>query len=163
MIPRNSPESITSAEIAVRVKGSAPRRGLHGLRRVLALMVLVGLPVVAQSPGTPSRVQTPGGDPVKTAGARDSDGGLNANMEARRIAQLNMVRQKSMVSDADKLLLLARQLQDDADAGGTKLSDAERLRKAAEIEKLAKDVKTKMVFAIGGPDPFAGPFAGWQH
>lgn len=77
-------------------------------------------------------------------------------MEARRIATLNLIRQKSMVSDADKLLQLARELNDDAVAGGTKMSATERMRKAAEIEKLAKNVKDKMTYAIGGPSEVNG-------
>jgi hypothetical protein len=100
---------------------------------------------------------------VRTAHANDSDSGLDTRMETKRIAQLNSARQKSMVSDAERLLQLARELNDDADSGGTRLSSAERLHKAAEIEKLAKDVKTKMVFAIGAPDPFSGPFTTWQR
>jgi hypothetical protein len=130
---------------------------------LLSLILLLGLPVAAQSPGMPPGVQTPGGGPTRGAGASDSDGGLNMHMEAKRIAALNTARQKSMMSDADKLLQLARELQDDAFSGGTKMSDTERLHKAAEIEKLAKDVKSKMVFAIGNSDPFGGSFGAWQR
>jgi len=154
MLVRDRQDSRRLAGVGVR---------MHGTRRVLALIVLLGLPVAAQSPGMPPAVQTPGGGPLRGTDARDSDGGLSANMEAKRIAQLNAARRKSMVSDADKLLQLARELHDDADAGGTKMSGAERLHKAAEIEKLAKDVKSKMVFSVGGPDPFGGTFTIWQR
>lgn len=147
--------------VAVGTQGIPTARGLHGSRRVLALLLLLGLPVASQSPGMPAR--TSGGERVSTAGASDSDSGLDARMEAKRMTALNVARQKSMVSDADKLLQLARELHDDADAGGTKMSSAQRLHKAGEIERLAKDVKNKMVFTIGTPDPFAGPFAIFQH
>jgi hypothetical protein len=66
-------------------------------------------------------------------------------MEARRIKALNQLRHKAMVDDASKLLLLARELNDDPGS----LSPAERLRKAAEIEKLAKSVKDKMSYTVG--------------
>jgi hypothetical protein len=68
-----------------------------------------------------------------------------------------------MVSDADKLLKLAQELNADADAGGTILSPAQRMQKAAEIEKLARNVKEKMTYAIGAPQELTGPFAAWQR
>lgn len=79
------------------------------------------------------------------------------------MAALNQERQQQMVSDADKLLKLAKELNADADAGGTILSPAQRVQKAEEIEKLAKKVKDKMTFAIGAPQDLMGPFAAWQR
>jgi hypothetical protein len=160
MFSRNCPDWTTPAEVVVATPGAARRLGS---RRWLFLILVLGLPVAAQSPGMPPRAQTPGGGRTTDGGASDPDSGFDSRMEAKRIAALNSVRQKSMVSDADKLLQLARQLQDDADAGGTKMSGAERLHKAAEIEKLAKDVKSKMIFAISDSNSVAGPFASWQR
>jgi hypothetical protein len=87
---------------------------------------------------------------------------VDARMEARRFTALNQMRQKSMKSDAEKLLRLAQELNDDAGGSGT-LSSAERMRKAAEIEKLAKGVKEKMTYAIGAPTEIPGPFAIYQR
>lgn len=84
---------------------------------------------------------------------------MDGRIEARRIVQLNLLRQKSMVSDADKLLRLAQELDNDAKAGASALSPAERMRKAAEIERLAKEVKEKMTYSIGDPPQPATPFA----
>ena len=80
-------------------------------------------------------------------------------LAAKRVVQLNDLRQKSLVSDAEKLLRLAQELNDDASAEDAKMSQAERLHKAAEIQKLAKDVKEKMTYAIGAPDASPAPFA----
>ena len=66
-------------------------------------------------------------------------------MQAKRIKALNQMRHKAMVDDAAKLLVLAKELNDET----TNLSSADRVRKATEIEKLAKSVKDKMTYAVG--------------
>jgi hypothetical protein len=76
-------------------------------------------------------------------------------MDAKRIGVLNRMRQKSIVDDTTKLLILARQLNADS----ATLSDSERMHKAAEIEKLAKSVKDKMSYAIGD-NPVAPSYFG---
>lgn len=159
MFSRNCPDTTTPAEMVAKKQGTARRLGT---RRWLFLILVLGLPLAAQSPGMP-RTQTQGNGRTTDGGAGDRDSGIDLRMEAKRIAALNADRQKSMVSDAGKLLQLARELQEDADAGGTKMSGAERLHKAAEIEKLAKDVKSKMIFAISDSNSIPGPFASWQR
>ncbi len=66
-------------------------------------------------------------------------------MQAKRITALNQMRHKEMVNDAGRLLLLAQQLN----AESAKLSPADRMHKAAEIEKLAKSVRDKMSYVVG--------------
>jgi hypothetical protein len=65
-------------------------------------------------------------------------------LAARRIRSLNTERHKSMVSDADKLVKLARQL--DAEIASNPSDDLtpEEVHQVAEIEKLARNVKAKM-------------------
>jgi predicted TIM-barrel fold metal-dependent hydrolase len=53
-------------------------------------------------------------------------------------------RRKRMVSDADKLLALAAELKADVDKSSKNELSMEVIRKAAEIEKLAHDVKERM-------------------
>lgn len=138
------------------------RQSRHGARRVLVLMMLLGLPVAGQ--------QSPGTGPVVVPGVHlapqvpeGNDSEVDYRMEAKRIAQLNTMRQKTMMSDVDRLLRLTQELNDDVLAGGTKMSAAERVHKAGEIEKLAKDVKEKMIFAIGAPVEQSTPFPVWQR
>jgi hypothetical protein len=82
----------------------------------------------------------------------------------KRVNALNTDRQKSMVSDADKLVKLARQLDAEIASNTTDDLTAEELHKVAEIEKLARSVKAKMAQSFGpGPQfhqpqiPLAGP------
>jgi len=66
-------------------------------------------------------------------------------MDQKRIAVLNRLRQRSIVDDTTRLLLLAKELNADS----ASMSSAERVHKAGEIEKLAKSVKEKMSYAVG--------------
>jgi len=49
-----------------------------------------------------------------------------------------------MAEDANKLLDLSKQLKDDVDKAGNDELSVEVIRKAAEIEKLAHDVRQRM-------------------
>lgn len=134
----------------------------HAPRRMLALLLLLGIPVAAQSPGMQAQAARDGGTVDLDLGS-SSGAGVDAHIEGRRFAALNQQRQKRMIIDANKLLKLAQELNADADAGGTILSPAQRLHKAEEIEKLAKNVKDRMTYSIGAPQDLMAPFAPWQQ
>ena len=80
------------------------------------------------------------------------------NSSVRLLRMLNAARQKSMVSDAAKLLKLARQLDAEVAAANGNSFTPEQLRKIARIEKLAHSVKDEMSRsvrdAVVGTDPF---------
>jgi hypothetical protein len=83
----------------------------------------------------------------------DSNGpqGQDSNSpEQRRMRMLNAERQKALVSDAEKLLKLAKELNDELGAGDSGSLSDEEVRKVAEIGKLAKSVKEKMSYTAGG-------------
>lgn len=75
----------------------------------------------------------------------------------RRIRALNIQRQKQMVSDADKLLKLARELNEEVAAQHTSALTLDELHKVAEIEKLARNVRQKMTDAAGAPETILPP------
>ena len=66
----------------------------------------------------------------------------------RRLNALNIERQKAMVSDTNKLLKLARELNTEIAANNTGALTEEQLHKIAEIEKLAKNVKERMAEGV---------------
>lgn len=68
----------------------------------------------------------------------------------KRLRALNADRHKSLVSDTDKLLKLARQLDAEIASNPTGQLTPEELHKVAVIEKLAHNVKTKMAQSYGG-------------
>jgi len=63
-----------------------------------------------------------------------------AKMEKAR----NSDRQKRLVQDTDKLLALAKDLKEQVDKSNEDTLSVDVVKKAAEIEKLAKSVKDRM-------------------
>jgi hypothetical protein len=78
----------------------------------------------------------------------------NPIQDQRRLRALNAERQKSMVKDTDKLLKLARELDEDVNRPTPGLYNQADYSKAAEIEKLANRVKDKMSTPVQSPQPF---------
>jgi hypothetical protein len=68
----------------------------------------------------------------------------------KRLRALNEERQKNIVSDAAKLLKMARELNSEVKSGDPASFTPEQVREISEIEKLAHSVKEKMSFAVGG-------------
>ena len=99
--------------------------------------------------------------------SRQSPSGSMENdpiFEAKRIRAMNVDRHKSLVSDTDKLVKLARQLDAEIASNPPDQLTPDQLRKVAEIEKLARSVKTKMAQSFDGgprvnqsPIPLGGP------
>jgi hypothetical protein len=75
----------------------------------------------------------------------------NPVMVERRLLALNAQRQKQMVADTDKLLKLAKELNEEVAARNGGALTSEELRKIAEIEKLAHNVKERMANGVGQP------------
>jgi hypothetical protein len=69
----------------------------------------------------------------------------------RRVKALNADRHRSMVSDTEKLLKLARQLDAEVSTNSTDELTSKQQKEVADIEKLAHSVKEKMArsFADG--------------
>jgi hypothetical protein len=125
----------------------APRRR-WAVRCVLGFGLLLGIPVVGQTPFPqfPSTNSGKNGHSYpNSAGPFDSE----SAPDPKRLRLLNAERQKSIVSDTEKLLKLARELNDEvAGSNSSSMTDAQ-LRKVAEIGKLARSVKEKMSFSVG--------------
>jgi len=80
---------------------------------------------------------------------------------ARQLRALNVDRQKALVTDTDRLLKLARELNTEMETGNPGALTQVELRKLAEIEKLARNVKQRMSISfVGGLLPLA-PDAQW--
>lgn len=69
-------------------------------------------------------------------------------MERQRLQKMekarNTDRQKQLVRDTEKLLSLAKELKEDVDKTNSDTLSVDVVKKAAEIEKLAKSVKDRM-------------------
>ena len=131
------------------------RRRRLVLRAALGVALVLGIPVTGLS-GYPQFPSTTGNGKLGQH-YPDSTGqfGDDSNSpDKKRIRMLNAERQKALISDTEKLLKLAKELNDEVTGSdSTSLSDAQ-LRKVAEIGKLAHSVKEKMSYSVGG---FPGP------
>ena len=129
----------------------------QALLYVLALALLLAAKGSAQTPpGQPhtTMLQQPIGQHV---GGMDGPPGSNPIQNERLLRALNADRQKSLVSDTNKLLRLVNELNAEiARTNPNALTEAQ-LRKVAEIEKLAHNVKDKMSTSVGGTPAFLPP------
>lgn len=88
--------------------------------------------------------------------------GPNPSFQDRRIRQLNVQRQKEMMSDTEKLLKLTADLNAEVAKNQTASLTPDQLRTLQKIEKLAKSVKEKMSNPVQGTifqDSFPPPMS----
>ncbi len=98
--------------------------------------------------------------PASMPGDPGALGNYDPVVAARRQAALNAERQKQLASDTNKLLKLAQELNDDVTTTGTKTFTPEQLHRLSEIEKLAHNIRYKMVDIPGQPSPSFSPMPG---
>jgi len=71
-------------------------------------------------------------------------GQMERDMEARRLREANKKRQEEIRQDTVKLFQLATELKDAVDKTDENMLSLDVVKKADEVEKLAKKVKEKM-------------------
>ena len=76
---------------------------------------------------------------------------VEQEMVDKQMKEANKKRQQDIKKDTDRLLALATELKDAVDKSNENMLSLEVVRKADEVEKLAKHVKEKMKDAIGPP------------
>ncbi len=88
----------------------------------------------------------------------------NGTFQERRIRQMNVERQKEMVSETNDLLKLTAQLNAEVAKNHSTSLTPDQMRTLARIEKLAKSVREKMsnpvqgtIFEDNFPPPMAPP------
>lgn len=102
----------------------------------------------------PAHAQTAPGPPnpsVPSAAPSFGDSSPDAAMAAKMMKERNADRQKTIVDETNQLLDLAKQLKDAVDKSDKDQLSMQVVKKAEEIEKLAKDVKSKMRDGIVQP------------
>ena len=78
-------------------------------------------------------------------------------MMDRQLREANKKRQQDIRNDTDKLFQLASELKAAVDKSNENLLSLEVVRKADEVEKLAKRVKEKMRDSVGPPPQLTPP------
>ena len=94
-------------------------------------------PFPSQQPPTPTR---PGTEPPPLG----PDTPLSPQVQEQQARSRNSDRQKRLMADTDKLLVLATELKQDVDKTNKDVLSVDVIKKADEIEKLAHSVKERM-------------------
>jgi hypothetical protein len=88
----------------------------------------------------------------------DDPSGVPSPENERLLRALNVDRQKSLVSDTNKLLRLVNELNAEIALANTGSLTPSQVRRVAEIEKLAHNVKEKMSTSVRVIPAFQAPF-----
>lgn len=121
-------------------------------RAVAALVLSAAMACHSRAQFTPNpRIQVP-----SRPGFGDGSN-LDPLSQAKRMKALNADRHKSMVSDTEKLVKLARQLDAEIASNPTDGLTPEEVQKLQAIEKLARNVKTKMAQSFAPGPEFKPP------
>ena len=106
-------------------------------RIILAFVLAVALPSMSR---TNALLQM---DPLAEQKA-DTEDGPRARLQREMAKKANQARQADLKRDTDKLLKLATELKESVDKTNAGTLSLDILKKAEEIEKLARSVKDKM-------------------
>lgn len=133
----------TPKEIPARIQRSIPLsvRLLDAIPRAVLFLSLCAFPAALyaqQGPPQPPRI--PGENTTPTSEPDPTLRKMNEQMSAAR----NTQRQKLIVDDTAHLLQLAQQLNDEVSKSSKDMLSLSVVKKADEIEKLAKTIKDKM-------------------
>ena len=119
------------------------RGAVVGMVLLMGTAGAMGSAQMIQNQQTP-RNPTPPGLPPIDGGAGGAGEGLPPSVMARQAKARNDDRQKQLVADTNKLLQLATELKADVDKTNKDVLSVDVIKKADEIEKLAKSVKDRM-------------------
>ena len=109
------------------------------LRATIFVFLLLFFLAFGASPAQPQLPQI-----APTTQAPDHDSNLPPEMQERMAKQANKQRQVELKRDTDKLLKLSTELKDYVDKSNENILSLDVVKKAEEIEKLARSVKIKM-------------------
>jgi hypothetical protein len=123
----------------------------------LGLALAISMAGGAQNAGSRGQYQQPIGQSSLAAQNELAEG--DVSQKTKQLRQLNAMRQKAIVADTDKLLRLARELDEEIGRTSPDSLSPVELRKLAEIEKLAHGVKEKMSYSPQGGPVFQQPLA----
>lgn len=76
-----------------------------------------------------------------------------------RLEKLNVERQRELVSETEKLLKLVEEFNAGVQQGDPSDPHGVQMRRLAEIGKLARSVREKMTYGLGGYMPSTDPLA----
>ncbi len=130
-------------ECAARRAGRWARKAAVWAVWLVALAAFQGGAQAPSGGGFPG-VSTQGPQGRQFGNRQDGTSDISPFEDAKRLRALNAERQRSLVADTEKLLRLVSELHEEIVASDADSLTPVQLRKLAEIEKLAHNVKEKM-------------------
>ena len=124
--------------------GLPGRFGATGRTILLCALMAAGGPLTAQQSAPFPPQQIPPAQPHAPGAQPDEESPASRHMREQSAEKRNAERQKQLVADADKLLLLAQQLKAEVDKSDKNTLSVMVIKKSDEIEKLARSVRQKM-------------------
>lgn len=115
-------------------------------KAILVLAMIVA--IAAFHAGTLSAVSSA---PPQIGQPRSEQSQVEREMEERRLKEANKKRQEEIRDDTQKLFQLAGELKDAVDKSNEHVLSLDVVKKAEEVEKLARKVKEKMKEGVGRP------------
>jgi hypothetical protein len=120
------------------------------VRQIFAIVMVLSLAGLLAAQGTPRRPQpvstqtTQNRDPQFERNRNQQPTPLEIEWEKKRLKAMNEERHQSLQRDTDELLKLSTELKEYVDKTNENMMSVEVIKKAEEIEKLAKKVRNKM-------------------
>ncbi len=112
---------------------------------VPTLCLLVCLPLAISGAGVSQGIRPPAAPARADSSTVPTEGDEGERRMAREMAKkANLERQAQLKNDTDRLFKLSQELKDYVDKSNENVLSLNVLRKAEEIEKLARSVKDKM-------------------
>ena len=134
-------------------------RGLICLAVFVAIPSVVGISQQGQSSsGNPTHdysgipPMNPMANPTPDAN-KFLESSMRLQNSRKQINELNVLRQKEMMADTQRLVVLAIQLKAETDQTSREKLSMITVRQAEQIEKLAKGVRDKMKATVGDQGP----------
>jgi hypothetical protein len=146
---------------------SARRAPVRWLRQAMLWQAMYGLIALAMLPAPWGEAQNlPGSQhgttlqqPIGQSVTGSNDIPSSDPIENERLLRvLNADRQKSLVSDTNRLLRLVSELNAEVASSNADTLTPSQLHMMAEIERLAHNVKDKMSTSVRGTPAFQAPF-----
>ena len=131
--------------------GGSPRGGIemktNGMETRRAILQTMGMAMVgglALAQNTLPSQNSPNQNPTQQKPLPDLGPEISPQQQERQAKLQNDERQKRLVADTEKLFQLATQLHDDVAKTTKNVMSVDVIRRADEIEKLARGIKERM-------------------
>jgi hypothetical protein len=123
------------------------RRILFAGRRAVWFAFALVLPIGAQNGPLGSHMPSPQ-QQNQRLGALEDSGNTRDIEQEKRLRALNAERQRSLVSDTNRLLQLVNELNAELSSANTASLTSAQVHKMDQVEKLAHNVKQKMSTSV---------------